>query len=197
MWGQGTDSGYGNQWAAKWEGSIIGPASGDVKFELENEQSIKVEIDSKVVVNSKGTTSGTMQMVKGKKYPIAVTYVKQGSKPLCSLKVQWSWTGQAPTVIGSKNLVHSEEKLAQLKAIAATIEDEEDDNDKDNDNAEQAGDDDDDKELTLSDLPAKVQATVKANLNGAIVDDIDSGTDDGKRVYDIDAKLADGREMRL
>ena len=122
IWGQGTDSGYGNQWAAKWEGSIVGPTSGDVTFKLENEQRIKVEIDGKVVVNSKRATSGTMKMEKAKKYPIAVTYIKQEKKPLCSLKVQWSWTGQASSVIGGKNLVHSEEKLAQLKAIAKEVD---------------------------------------------------------------------------
>jgi hypothetical protein len=193
IWGQGSDSGFGKQWAAKWEGSIVGPTSGDVKFELENDQSIKVEIAGKVVVNSKGATSGSMKMAKGKKYPIAVTYIKQGSEFLCSLKVQWSWTGQAPGVIGGKNLVHSAEKKAELKAIAATI----DDDDNDNDNAEQGADDDDDKELSLSDLPAAVQATVKANLNGAVVDDIDRGTEDGKRVYEIEAKLDDDRELKL
>jgi len=191
-WGQGGNSGYGNQWSAKWEGTIVGPASGNVTFKLENKQSVTVEIDGKVVVNSKGATSGSMQMVKGKKYPIAVTYVKTGSRPQCSLKVEWSWAGQAASVVGGSSLVHSAKKMAELKAIAATIED-----DDDGDDNEGGGGGDEDKELTFSDLPAAVQATVMAHLNGAVIDDIDSGTDDGKRVYEIEAKLDDDRELNL
>ncbi len=188
-WGQGGNSGYGNQWAAKWEGSIVAPATGNVTFNLQSKQSSTIEIDGKVVVDSKGTTSGSMQMVEGNKYPITVTYIKTGSRPVCSLKVEWSWAGQAPSVIGGSSLVHSEDKMAELKVIAATIEDEDD--------GDGGGVDDEDKELTLSDLPAKVQATVNAHLNGAIIDEIDSGTDDGKRVYDVEAKFDDGRELNL
>ncbi|MHC4499243.1 MAG: PA14 domain-containing protein, partial [Planctomycetota bacterium] len=189
IWGQGSDSGYGRQWAAKWEGSIVGPASGDVKFELENDQSIKVEIAGKVVVNSKGATSGSMKMVKGKKYPIVVTYIKEGAEFLCSLKVEWSWAGQAASVVGGNNLVHSDARENELKAIMAAADDDDGD--------EEGGGEDDDKELSFSDLPAPVQATVKAHLNGAVIDDIDSGTDDGKRVYEVEAKLDDDRELNL
>ena len=188
IWGQGSDSGFGKQSAAKWEGSIVGPVSGDVRFELENDQSIKVEIAGKVVANSKGATSGSMKMLKGKKYPIAVTYIKEGSDFLCSLKVEWSWAGQAASVVGGKNLVHSDARENELKAIMAAAGD---------DGDEEGGGDDDDKELSFSDLPAAVQATVKAHLNGAVIDDIDSGTDDGKRVYEVEAKLDDDRELKL
>ncbi|MHC4336048.1 MAG: PA14 domain-containing protein, partial [Planctomycetota bacterium] len=192
VWGQGSDSGFGKQWAAKWEGFIVGPVSGDVRFELENDQSIKVEIGGKVVVNSKGATSGSMKMVKGKKYPIVVTYIKEGSDFLCSLKVEWSWAGQAASVVGGKNLVHSDVRENELKAIMAAADGDDDNGDGDGD-----GGDDDDKEPSFSDLPAAVQATVKAHLNGAVIDDIDSGTDDGKRVYEVEAKLDDDRELNL
>ncbi|MHC4666416.1 MAG: LamG domain-containing protein, partial [Planctomycetota bacterium] len=159
--------------------------------ELENDQSIKVEIAGKVVVNSKGATSGSMKMVKGKKYPIVVTYVKEGSEFLCSLKVEWSWAGQAASVVGGENLVHSDARENELKAIMAAADNDDDDGD------EGVGGDGDDKELSFSDLPAAVQATVKAHLNGAVIDDIDSGTDDGKRVYEVEAKLDDDRELNL
>jgi hypothetical protein len=185
-WGQ--DSRFGKQWAGKWQGFIIAPASGDVKFALETDQEAKIEIAGKVIVNSKGgLTAGTVEMVKGKEYPIVLTYVKQGSEYDCALKVQWSWTGQAASVIGDDSLVHSQQKAAELKTMVGAAEDGDDDD----------GDGNDDKELSFSDLPAAVQQTVNASLNGAVIDDIDSGTDDGKRVYEVEAKLDDDRELNL
>ncbi|MHC4620701.1 MAG: LamG-like jellyroll fold domain-containing protein [Planctomycetota bacterium] len=186
------DDGFGKQWAGKWEGMIIGPASGDITFTVETDQTAKITVAGNTVVTCKrGSTSGSMQMVKGKRYPIVLTYVKEGSEYGCGLKAQWSWVGQAASVIGSDSLIHSEQKAAELKTMVDAAEDGDDgDGDGDDDG------DEDDKELSFSDLPAGVQATVKANLNGAVIDDIDRGTEDGKKVYEIEAKL-DDRDLKL
>ncbi|HUW18121.1 MAG TPA: LamG domain-containing protein [Sedimentisphaerales bacterium] len=188
-WGQ--DDGFGKQWAGRWQGFIIGPASGDVEFTIETDQAARIIIGGKTVVACKeGSASASMQMVKGEKYPVVLTYVKEGSEYGCGLKVQWSWAGQAVSVIGGDNLVYSEQKAVELKTmVGARQDDDEDDGDGDGDG--------EDKKLSFSDLPAPVQATVKANLNGAVIDDIDSGTEDGKPVYEVDAKLDDGRELKL
>jgi len=194
-WGQ--NDGFGKQWAGRWQGYITAPATGDIKFTVETDQTARIEIDGKTVVNSKGRpATGNMQMVKGRKYPIVLTYIKQGSQYDCTLKVQWSWAGQAASVIGGESLVYSAEKMAELKAIAAAAADDGDDNNG-NANKSGGGDNNEEKELTFSDLPAAVQATIKAHLNGAVINDIGSGTDDGKRVYEIEAKLDDDREMKL
>jgi len=184
----GRDDGFGKQWVAKWQGLIVGPTDGDVKFTIETDQTAKIEIAGKVVVNSKGAKSGSMNMVKDRNYPIVLTYIKEGSGYDCALSVRWSWAGQAGSVIGGHSLIHSPQKAAELKTIVDAAEADEDEDDDSDDN---------DKELSFSDLPAAVQATVKANLNGAVLDDIDTGTEDGKRVYEIDAKLADNRELKL
>ena len=103
-WGQ--DDGFGKQWAGRWQGSIIGPVTGDVKFTIETDQEVKVEIAGKVVLDSKGgLTVGSVKMVKGKKYPIVLTYVKEGSEYDCALKIQWSWAGQTPNTIEGDSLV--------------------------------------------------------------------------------------------
>jgi hypothetical protein len=190
VWGQ--ESGFGKQWAGRWQGFIVGPAGGDVKLTIEADQTAKVEIDGTVVVNSKGARSGSMKMEKGKKYPMVLTYVKEGSQYQCSLKIQWSWQGRAASVVGGDSLVHSQQKAAELKAMVAAA----DTGDEGEGDGDGSGDEDE-KELSFSDLPAAVQATIKANLNGAVIDDIDRGREDGKDVYEVDAKLDDGRELKL
>ena len=113
-----------------------------------------------------------------------MAYVKEGSEYDCALKVQWSWAGKAASVIAGKSLIHSAAREAELKAIVAAAGGDDDNNDGDG-----GGDDKEDRELSLSDLPAAVQKTIKANLNGAVIDEIDTGTDDGKSVYEVEAKL--------
>jgi uncharacterized membrane protein YkoI len=49
----------------------------------------------------------------------------------------------------------------------------------------------------LSDLPLAVQKTVRSELGGARVDEIERDTEDGKVVYEIEAETADGREIEL
>ena len=76
----GVDDGFGKQWAGKWQGFIIGPATGEIRFTVETDQQAKIEIAGKVVLDSKGgLTAGSMKMVKGRKYPIVLTYVEEGS----------------------------------------------------------------------------------------------------------------------
>jgi len=131
-------SGHGRQWAAKWEGSIIGPASGEVKFTIVADHEATVEIAGKALLSSQGTTSASMKMEKGKKYPIVVTYVKEGSEYECNMKVQWSWAGQAAATIGYKNLVYSAAKEAELNVIVQASDDDDGDDEDEDDN----GDDD-------------------------------------------------------
>jgi len=49
----GKDDGFGKQWAGRWQGYIIAPATGDVKFTVESDQDARIEIAGKVVLNSK------------------------------------------------------------------------------------------------------------------------------------------------
>jgi len=49
----------------------------------------------------------------------------------------------------------------------------------------------------LANLPEVVQKTVKTELGGACIDEIERDTDDGKVVYEIEAETADGREINL
>jgi hypothetical protein len=125
-WDKG--NGFGREWSGRWQGSIIWPETGEIKLTIETKQNAIVEIGGKVILNPKqGLSSGSIKMVKGEKYPIVISYVKQGSDHDCALKVRWSWQGHASSPIAGNSLVHSANKEKELKAIA-------DDNDDDDDN---------------------------------------------------------------
>jgi alpha-L-fucosidase len=129
-WGQ--YSGFGRQWSGKWEGSIIGPATDEVKFTIESDQDARLEIAGKFNLSSKtGSAAGGMRMIRGRKYPIFVSFVKRGDGYDCHMKVQWSWTGQGPVTVDAESLVYSDEAEAELskKAGIRTFEDSPDDGD--------------------------------------------------------------------
>jgi len=136
----GADDRFGKQWAGKWQGFIIGPATGEVKFTLETDQDAKIEIAGKVVLNSKGgLTAGSLKMVKGEKYPIVLSYVKEGQEYDCGLKVQWNWAGQPLSPIAGESLVHSVQTEAKLKNIVGEPEADDGDDDDGDDDSESVG----------------------------------------------------------
>ena len=189
----GADDGFGKQWAGRWQGSIIAPATGDVKFTVETDQDAEIKIAGKVVLDSKdGLTAGSVKMTKGKKYPVVLTYVKQGSDYDCALKIQWSWPGRPLGAIEGASLVHSAQVRAELQKIVDEAEADEDDQD-------QSGNDEQDRseKVEFSALPAAVKKTVTAELAGASIDNIERDKNNGKVVYKVEAKLADGRDIDL
>ena len=134
------DNGFGRQWSGKWEGWIIGPSDGEVKFTMSADQDAKVEIAGKTLLSSQGgLTAASMTMVKGQKYPIVVTYVKEGSEYECSLKVQWSWADKAAATIDSKNLLYSAAKEAELDVIVQASDDDDNDDEEADDDDSAAG----------------------------------------------------------
>ncbi len=126
------DNGFGREWSGRWQGSIVGPATGEIKLSIETKQNATVQIGGKVLLNPKqGLSSGSIKMVKGQKYPIVISYVKKGSGHDCVLKVRWSWQGHASSPIAGNSLVHSANKEKELKAIADDNDDDDDDDDDD------------------------------------------------------------------
>jgi len=145
-------SGHGRQWSGKWEGSIIAPVTGDINFTIEADQDAKVGIAGKALLSSQSTTAAGMKMVKGQKYPIVVTYVKEGSEYECNMKVQWSWAGQEATTVGNENLVYSAAKEAALDVIVQASDDDDGD--------DEDGDDDDGPVVGFKYVPTGMQITI-------------------------------------
>jgi hypothetical protein len=101
--------GHGNEWSARWEGFLIGPADGKVVLYGQCNKRLAVEIAGKKFIrinNNKGRLSAAVKLAKGRKYPITVEYM-HASGGIGNFKVMWSWEGQEKTVISKSHLEHS------------------------------------------------------------------------------------------
>ena len=124
-WGQG--DGFGRNWSGRWYGSIVGPTDGQVTLAVETNSDAKVEIGDKVVLDTKdGVKTGQVKLTKGEKYPIVLSYFRDGDGFDARLKVQWSWTGSSPAPIAGKSLLHSANKAAELKTRYDKAQDDDD-----------------------------------------------------------------------
>jgi len=107
-----TLSGHGNDWSAQWVGFVTSPVTGKVTFRGASNKELIVEIADKKLVHvgeGKSQDSGSVEMVKGKRYPIHVKYLQHtGGEPY--FKVLWSWAGQEKQVVDSKSLSFTEEQ---------------------------------------------------------------------------------------
>ena len=122
------DDDYGREWSGKWVGFIVAPASGKITFSAENDQVLRVGIAGKTIIESeKGTEAGSLTMVKGKEYPIEVTYVKNGQSYDCYFKILWSWAAQDKVSIPTLNLLHTPKQEQQWLQKAKQAEQDDDD----------------------------------------------------------------------
>jgi formylglycine-generating enzyme required for sulfatase activity/antitoxin component YwqK of YwqJK toxin-antitoxin module len=116
--------GLGKSWGAKWIGSIEGPFSGEVTFDVEVDNGMRLEIDGKNVINAwhkEATHKGKMSMVKGKKYPVVMSYYKDGGASY--LRLYWSWAGKEKEIVPTDALSYT---IADAMATNESDDDDED-----------------------------------------------------------------------
>jgi hypothetical protein len=100
----------GNDWSARWKGSIEAPHSGEVAFTAEATDGLRLKIGNQIVIDglSKyGARSGKAVMKKGEKTAITVEFTSAEGK--AALVLSWSWPGQAQTIVPTASLSHKEE----------------------------------------------------------------------------------------
>jgi len=134
-WSQ--SDGCGRQWSGRWVGLIASPADGKITFTAETDKDLQIQIADKKILRAKqGKATGSLIMVKGKKYPIEISYVQQGDSYDSYFKVMWSWAGQVKVPVPAVNLVYSAEQQRQWETMALQAEQDNADNDSyaDNDN---------------------------------------------------------------
>ncbi|MHC4362873.1 MAG: LamG-like jellyroll fold domain-containing protein, partial [Planctomycetota bacterium] len=103
-------------WSARWRGYIEGPFTGEVTFSAEVDNGLKLEIDKQTVIDGWGRGKariGRISMVKGKKYPIVLSYFQDGDPSF--LHLRWSWPGQAETHVDPSALSHSQNDEEYVK----------------------------------------------------------------------------------
>jgi len=109
-----------NSCSALMFGYISGPYTGEVSFYAEVQDGLKLEIDGRKVISGWGENAprtGKMKMVKGRKYPLVLSYYQDHGGP-AYLRLYWSWPGQEKKLIGAGALWHSdadEQKVARIK----------------------------------------------------------------------------------
>jgi len=103
-------------WSARWRGHIEAPYTGEVVFSAEADNGLKLEIDNKVVISGMGrdkARSGTISLVKGKRYPIVLSYYQDGDPSF--LRLYWSWQGKDRELVAASALAHSEKDKQYVK----------------------------------------------------------------------------------
>jgi hypothetical protein len=112
--------GYKN-WSARWRGYIQAPFTGEVTFIAEADNGLKLEIGKQVVIDGWGrgkAREGTMNMDKGKKYPIVLSYFQDGDPSY--LRLYWFWQGQAKKLVDASAFSHStqDEEYVNIREMA-------------------------------------------------------------------------------
>jgi hypothetical protein len=102
----------GNDWSAKWQGFIEGPATGQVKFFVDVKDSFQLDIGGKAVIeglDESGARQGEFIMEKGRKYPVEILYISLHGQ--AKLHLYWQWAGKQKTIVPPEALSHDAGKL--------------------------------------------------------------------------------------
>ena len=108
---------YGRAWSARWRGYIEAPYSGEVTFEMQVSTGGILQIDGEKIIDrwtGQGTSTGRMQMVRGRRYPMVLAYQRSGGDSY--LRVRWSWPGREIQLMPSDALTHSPEDLRLVQS---------------------------------------------------------------------------------
>jgi len=108
-------TGQGNDWSARWYGYVEAPFTGEVTFAAEADNGLLLNIGEHVVIDGWGkdkSRTGKIALVKGKKYPVVLSYFQDGGKSI--LRLYWSWDNGDSVLIPASVLRHS----AQQQALA-------------------------------------------------------------------------------
>ncbi|MHC4805667.1 MAG: PA14 domain-containing protein [Planctomycetota bacterium] len=124
------DDDYGRQWSGKWEGFVVGPADGEITFHTETDQVLQVRVANETIIESKkDAKTGSVLMVKGREYPIELSYVKDnGPSYDCYLKIRWSWAGHENASVPVAYLVHTAEQEQKWVRKAEEADSDDDNN---------------------------------------------------------------------
>ncbi|MHC4682990.1 MAG: SUMF1/EgtB/PvdO family nonheme iron enzyme [Planctomycetota bacterium] len=121
-------TGGDNDWSARWFGYIEAPQTGEVAFYGEADNGMLLQIDGKSIINAwddNAQPQGKMSMVEGKKYPIVLSYYKDGGASY--LKLYWSRADKEKEVVPIQVLTYT-----GVEAQMTNVKDDDDDDDDEN-----------------------------------------------------------------
>jgi len=105
-----------HDWSDRYWGYIEGPVTAEVTFTAEADSGVTLVVDGQVVLSGRAEEAalhGTVSMVRGKKYPVELSYFQDQDaehQGLSYLRVYWSWAGHDRTIVSAEALSHSAEQ---------------------------------------------------------------------------------------
>ncbi|HJN18718.1 MAG TPA: SUMF1/EgtB/PvdO family nonheme iron enzyme [Armatimonadota bacterium] len=97
----------GTAWSGQWRGLIGAPVTGEVRFSVEADRYVRVDVDDERVIDvwdGTNVPSGTLTMERGRKVPITVSYSHVGGPSF--LKLNWLWEGAGEGPVPEDALWH-------------------------------------------------------------------------------------------
>jgi hypothetical protein len=104
------------EWVGYWNGYVEAPISGEVFFQAEVDDGLRLDINEETIINGLGRGEeriGRMKMEKGKIYPIRIWYFQNGKDSF--LKLYWCWVEKEKQIIDSNYLFYGPENLSHIK----------------------------------------------------------------------------------
>ena len=108
----------GSQWSGRFLGFIEAPVTGSVTFEGIADDGMEVIVEGKKIIsawNQKNTpVAGTVDMVKGRKYEVEITFTQNGGDAF--MRLYWSWAGQEKQIVPSSAISYN--GVQEMKVVA-------------------------------------------------------------------------------
>ena len=98
----------GSTWSARWTGFIQAPYTGEVTFNAQATDGIRLQIADTTVIDGlsqKPDRSGKIEMTKGQKMPVTLEFESSYGK--AKLRLFWQWDGQSKTLVPAEALSHN------------------------------------------------------------------------------------------
>ena len=130
----GDADGYGNEWSARWNGSLKSPKTGRVTILLVSDRNASISIGDRLQLSVKGgRTSGQISLKEGELLPVELTFRKVDGGRSGNLKVLWNYGNMPPKPLSehlSHSLVEAERAKKEWLAGEQPEDDDEDREDK-------------------------------------------------------------------
>jgi hypothetical protein len=108
----------GSGWSGRFLGFIESPVNGAVTFEGIADDGMEVIVEGKKIIsawNQKNkAVTGTVDMVKGRKHEVEITYTQNGGDAF--MRLYWSWAGQEKQVVPPSAISYN--GVQEMKVVA-------------------------------------------------------------------------------
>jgi formylglycine-generating enzyme required for sulfatase activity len=108
----------GSQWSGRFLGFIEAPVTGPVTLEGIADDGMEVIVEGEKVISAwsrkNQAVRATVDMVKGRKYEVEITYTQNGGDAF--MRLSWSWTGQEKQAIPPSAITHN--GVQEMKVVA-------------------------------------------------------------------------------